>query len=220
MSGRRCVFEQGRRPDHRRLMREVFVSDFRVLSVCVGNVCRSALADVALRQMLAGSPVVVESAGTAAMVGHPMEPQAAEVARRWGVSDVEHVAQQLTGPLATGADLVLVATRALRRDVVGEYPGIVRRVFTFRQFARVMDALSDDELLAELGDAPADAADRMRALVAAVGVLRGMAPPAATPEDDDVVDPYRLPDEVFDRMASQLRPGLDAVVRLAHLAEP
>ena len=81
-------------------------------------------------------------------------------------------------------------------------------------------ALSDEELLAELGDAPADAADRMRGLVAAVGVLRGMAPPADTPEDDDVVDPYRLPDEVFDRMASQLRPGLDAVVRLAHLAEP
>ena len=57
------------------------MGEFTILCVCIGNVCRSALADVALRDALSDYPVAVESAGTAALVGRPLDPLADEVLR-------------------------------------------------------------------------------------------------------------------------------------------
>ncbi len=200
------------------------MSEFTILCVCIGNVCRSALADVFLRDALASYPVTVESAGTAALVGHPMDPLADEVAQEWGVGETSHSARQLTEPVATQADLLLVATRDIRRTVVEEYPSVVRRIFTFRQWGRLLAALEDEVLRAELAEFDAhpggDGSDRARALVSAVGALRGVARPPESPDDDDVVDPFGASREVFDRMAEQLRPSLDQVVRLVSLAYP
>ena len=51
----------------------------RILIVCTGNICRSPLAEQLLRQNLtaAGIDAVVTSAGTRAMTGSAMTPEAA-----------------------------------------------------------------------------------------------------------------------------------------------
>ena len=47
----------------------------KILVVCVGNICRSPLAEAKLRQ-LAPASVEVASAGIQAMVDHPADPHA------------------------------------------------------------------------------------------------------------------------------------------------
>ena len=63
-----------------------------VLFVCLGNICRSPLAEAAFRKAAenAGLSVMADSAGTAAYhVGDPPDPRAVRIAARHG-SDIAH----------------------------------------------------------------------------------------------------------------------------------
>lgn len=58
-----------------------------VLFVCLGNICRSPLAEAALRARAveAGVAITIDSAGTGDWhVGHPPDPRAVELARKYG----------------------------------------------------------------------------------------------------------------------------------------
>ena len=71
----------------------------RLLFVCLGNICRSPLAEAAFRREAArlGLDVEIDSAGTGDWhIGYPPDPRAAEVAGRNGV-DISHLrARQVT----------------------------------------------------------------------------------------------------------------------------
>lgn len=63
-------------------------SGIAVLFVCLGNICRSPLAEAAFRQEMArrGLAVEIDSAGTGAWhAGQPPDPRAQRVARRFGI---------------------------------------------------------------------------------------------------------------------------------------
>jgi protein-tyrosine phosphatase len=79
----------------------------RVLIVCVGNICRSPMAEAALRSRLQGEAIVVESAGLAALAGSPVDPLAESVLVEHGLSARSHVARQVDPSLIAKADLVL-----------------------------------------------------------------------------------------------------------------
>lgn len=60
-----------------------------VLTLCLGNICRSPVAEALVRRELeaAGVAAVVDSAGTGAWhVGHPADPRSREVARKHGLN--------------------------------------------------------------------------------------------------------------------------------------
>ncbi len=72
-----------------------------ILFVCLGNICRSPLAEGIARHMVRerglSKRITVESAGTGAWhVGEPPDPRSTEVARRNGV-ELEGRARQLRG---------------------------------------------------------------------------------------------------------------------------
>lgn len=70
-----------------------------VLFVCLGNICRSPLAEAAFRQEAArrGLEVEIDSAGTGAWhVGHPPDRRAQAVALRRGVDISGYRARQVT----------------------------------------------------------------------------------------------------------------------------
>lgn len=65
-----------------------------VLMVCLGNICRSPLAEAALRQVAEreGMKLLVDSAGTGDWhIGHPPDHRAQEVANRLGGVDIGHL---------------------------------------------------------------------------------------------------------------------------------
>ncbi|KQO95419.1 arsenate reductase/protein-tyrosine-phosphatase family protein [Leifsonia sp. Leaf264] len=166
----------------------------RILVVCTGNICRSPLAERVLQSRLdaAGIPAVVTSAGTSAMTGDAMTPQAAELAARYGASAAGHAARDLTASLVAESDLVLTATRAHRAATVTLHPRATRYTFTLREFARLADGARAE------GDLTAEDRASLPALIAGIAAHRGYFPPLADPADDDIVDPYRMPQEVYD----------------------
>jgi protein-tyrosine phosphatase len=66
------------------------MSDYSVLFVCLGNICRSPLADAVLRHKVAAAGlsdrIAVDSCGTSSYhEGEPPNPMSAKVARRHGI---------------------------------------------------------------------------------------------------------------------------------------
>jgi protein-tyrosine phosphatase len=69
-----------------------------VLFVCLGNICRSPLAEAAFRHhaAIAGLDAAADSAGTGDWhVGHPPDPRAVDEARRHGIDITGYRARQV-----------------------------------------------------------------------------------------------------------------------------
>lgn len=115
---------------------------FKVLFVCTANICRSAYADVTSRARgIRG--VEFGSAGTRALVEHPIDPpMAAEVHAAGDPS--QHVARQLTRGLLEEADLVLTMGPDHRRWILDAWPQHGRKVLLLGQAARIMSDLPAD----------------------------------------------------------------------------
>nr|Q45408.1 RecName: Full=Probable low molecular weight protein-tyrosine-phosphatase EpsP [Ralstonia solanacearum]AAA91623.1 EpsP [Ralstonia solanacearum] len=98
-----------------------------ILVVCIGNICRSPMAQALLRQALPGVSVI--SAGIGALSGYPADPSAVEVMAQHGIDISEHRAQQLTGSLVNRADLILVMGGAQKREIQARHPSKTGSVF-------------------------------------------------------------------------------------------
>ena len=164
----------------------------RILFVCTGNICRSPSAERLAR--LAG--VEASSAGTRAVIGHPMHPEAARVLVELGGDPSEFVARQLKPRIAGDADLILAMT-AFHRDAVLEMaPRQLRRTFTLAEAALLTTRFSPG----------------------GVGELAALRPQLSSSEVFDVPDPIGQSPEVFDRVGLQIaelvRPVVEFCLRV------
>ena len=188
----------------------------RVLTVCTGNICRSPFLERALQAELDRSwgpgAVEVASAGTGALVGHPMEDQARALLEANGYAADGFRARDLGVALVADADLVLTATRAHRGKVLALHPRAVRYTFTFRELAHLVASLTDTELTDTDLAGTASAADHLARVASLAAGERGVGAPLSD-ADADIVDPYRRPPEVFEQMTTQIMAALPAVVR-------
>jgi protein-tyrosine phosphatase len=102
----------------------------RILMVCVGNVCRSPMAEGLLCDRLArrGFGARVESAGLGALVGRPADPIAVELLAERGVDISAHRARQLTPEILFAAELVFVMETIHQRDIERLMPSTRGRV--------------------------------------------------------------------------------------------
>ncbi|MEE2567924.1 low molecular weight phosphatase family protein [Pseudarthrobacter sp. J64] len=183
---------------------------FRILTVCTGNICRSPVAERLLQKGLDDlhpGKFIVSSAGTSALVGQPMQPHSAEIVRARGGSADGFAARQLSAPMVREADLVLALTAGHRTQILQLAPVALRRTFTIREFARMLDHLAQTPNPEESME---DILAAWRSLPSAAGSVRHLTL-ASTPLDDDVVDPYRQDASVYEQMAHQLLPALNAV---------
>ena len=162
-------------------------TSFRILCVCTGNICRSPAAERLLACRL-GPTVEVTSAGTFALVGHPISPPMDELIAGAGAHSDKFAARRLIESLLKPADLVLALTRGHRGDVAELWPKAVRRSFTLKEFARLLGEIAPSEL--PLGGP----AERLRA---AVPIAASRRHHVADLSLDDVIDPYGRPPEVY-----------------------
>lgn len=194
---------------------------FEILTVCTGNICRSPLAEHLLRARLAPYSPVVASAGTRGLASAPMTDEAVQLAVDLGVpAEVAstHRSRFLLDAMLAQPDLILTMTRDHRREVAELAPSRLRSTFTIREFARIASSMSDDKLRAASAEGGTDAAARVRAMGMGVAAQRGLTMPLATPDDDDVIDPYGRSWQTYQLSASQLAPAIDQVVRAVSLA--
>ncbi|WP_374502629.1 low molecular weight protein-tyrosine-phosphatase [Pseudoxanthomonas sp.] len=103
----------------------------KLLVVCLGNICRSPMAEGALQARLAESPlagrVQVDSAGTGGWhAGEPPDRRAIACARGHGVDIAGQRARQLQAADFGAFDWILCADRANVRDVLRLAPAARR----------------------------------------------------------------------------------------------
>lgn len=90
----------------------------KILVVCVGNICRSPMAEALLKSALRGqTDFSVESAGLGALVGHPADDYALELMAEAGEDISEHRARQIHPDMVRDADLVLVMESGHKRTM-------------------------------------------------------------------------------------------------------
>lgn len=111
---------------------------FGVLVVCRANECRSPATAALLREAVesAAAPIVVRSGGIMARSGHPADPVMAALIGRRGIDLRGHASRAVDRVAASDADLVIAASRAHLRVLVGDLGAPFRRSFTLRELAR------------------------------------------------------------------------------------
>jgi len=186
------------------------MTNFRILHVSTGNVCRSPITERLTRHALAarlGDPLwgglIVESAGTWGHDGAAMEPHARQVLIERGARHTGFVARELLPEHLAVADLVLTGSAEQRHQVTLLDAHAVARAFTMREFARLADGL-------DVTDLPESAPARARAMVARIAARRAHLP--AGPVEDDIADPYGAPLHVFRLCADQISGCLNGFV--------
>lgn len=112
----------------------------RILIVCIGNICRSPMAEALLAARLADShpEIVVDSAGLGALIGHPADPIALELMLERGIDISSHKARQLTPDMSSQYDLILTMDESQIYDVLTADPsawGKVHRLGKWDDFA-------------------------------------------------------------------------------------
>ena len=93
-----------------------------VLVVCIGNICRSPMAEALLRRAVVDLNISVASAGLGALVGRPADPIADELMREAGIDISAHRARQIDESMVQDHDLILVMDEAQREDLSGRFP--------------------------------------------------------------------------------------------------
>lgn len=178
---------------------------FRILTVCTGNLHRSPLAAVLLERWAewyldarVRGHVSVQSAGMAAIVGAPMGAFTQQIAAALGADGSQHRAQQLTDTIAADADLILTATVRQRDEIVARVPSALRRAFTIREASRAVQAVGLSF--------PSHTIDELRQRVRELAGHRGHGA-------NNIVDPEGETEETFLRMTAEEVPALAHIAR-------
>ncbi|GGK99267.1 arsenate reductase/protein-tyrosine-phosphatase family protein [Mangrovihabitans endophyticus] len=193
----------------------------RVLHVCMGNICRSPMAERLLmlvaRQRLgkldvAASPETLlrsSSAGTGGWhQGEEMNPPAARQIQLRGGSVAGFTARKLTGAHLADADLILTATADQLDYVAALLPEALGHTFVTGHLSRLLGRM-DTGALPPAGVGPEVFAARATAVIEAADRCRAKIP--AT-RDDDLDDPWGRGDQTFARIADDIEESMYALV--------
>jgi len=105
-----------------------------ILIVCVGNICRSPMAE-ALLKTRAPAGVHIHSAGIGALVGKPADAHALRLMQEQGTDISAHRARQLTPAMAGTADLILVMEAGHQRSIYAISPASRGKVHMLGKWA-------------------------------------------------------------------------------------
>ena len=106
-----------------------------ILVICVGNICRSPMAEGLLQRAFPEKTIL--SAGIGAMVAHPAEPFAIELMQEQGIDIGPHRAQALASWMVREADLILTMDVDQNRYIEQKFPTSKGKVFRLAQAGNV-----------------------------------------------------------------------------------
>ena len=92
----------------------------KVLFVCIGNICRSPIAEGLFRQALPEKAVF--SAGLSAMVGDPADPLSIQLMLEHGIDIRGHRARNMEGWMISETDLIVTMDQDQKRFIEHRFP--------------------------------------------------------------------------------------------------
>ena len=98
-----------------------------ILVVCIGNICRSPMAEYLLKQQY--PHLDIESAGIAGLDGHSADEKAQLCMHRLSIDMSGHIAKKLNAELIKKADLILVMSNNQQRHLEQTWPFSKGKVF-------------------------------------------------------------------------------------------
>ncbi len=164
---------------------------FTILTVCTANICRSPLMEILLRARLDPERFAVASAGVRGWDAAPVDSMVVLEIARLGHDASVHRSRTLDVHHVEQAELVLTAAREHRASVLAMSPRALRKTFTLREFAALIDGLGSDSL----EDLVSDASRRR----------------STGPADVDVPDPYMRGPDVHRDVADQIAASVATV---------
>ncbi len=191
---------------------------FSVMHVCMGNICRSPMAERLLlfraREALGEHAdridelLLSHSTGSGGWhQGQSMNPPAAQQLRMRGIDHDGFAARQLASSHVDSSDLILTATAEHAAYVASLRPDAAARTFVLGEFGRLLRHTADRITQLPASEPTAVAVQqRGEALVHLVDQLRAGSTPRPS---DDLDDPWGLNDSEFARVADEI----DATVR-------
>ncbi len=101
-----------------------------ILVICVGNICRSPMAEYLLRQKLSHKPAItIESAGIGALVDKPADETAQQILMERGIDASNHKARQVTKDMLAKADLILAMEEKHLKHLYAMAPQVRGKAF-------------------------------------------------------------------------------------------
>lgn len=91
-----------------------------ILVVCVGNICRSPMAEALLKQRFPDKSI--DSAGVGALVGHSADPAAVKIMQMLNIDISTHVAKQINEKLVQKADLIFTMSEGQNKWIEERWP--------------------------------------------------------------------------------------------------
>ena len=105
-----------------------------ILFICIGNICRSPIAEGLFKQALPEKAVY--SAGIDAMVGDPADPLSVQLMWERGIDISEHRAKSLAGWMVKEADLIVTMDQAQQSFIMRAYPASLGKVMRIGQYGK------------------------------------------------------------------------------------
>lgn len=108
----------------------------KIMFVCTGNICRSAMADKMLAKKVEEENLDIEvySSGTFAENGDYPTSEAIEVMEEYGVDLRTHRATNIRKSNIEEMDLILCATTNHKNMVLQLYPNLAGQVYTMKEY--------------------------------------------------------------------------------------
>ena len=98
-----------------------------ILVVCVGNICRSPMAEYLLKQDY--PQLMIDSAANSGLSGHPADDKAQLCMQHLGIDISGHIAKKLNAEHLKKADLILVMSKNQQAHIEQTWPFAKGKVF-------------------------------------------------------------------------------------------
>lgn len=106
----------------------------KIMFICTGNICRSAMAHGLLEEMKEGKNIEVYSCGVYAQNGDKSTYNAIEVMKEYNVDLNKHKATNIRNSKIKDMDLILCMTKSHKNIVIQMYPELKDKTYTLKEY--------------------------------------------------------------------------------------
>lgn len=120
----------------------------KIMFICTGNTCRSAMAHHMLEKMVVEKqlPIQVYSCGIYAGTGDGATYEAIEVMQEYDVDLKKHRATNIAEAPLEDMDVILCATTGHKQMVMRMYPHLKEKIYTIKEYADKDKPVEDKDI--------------------------------------------------------------------------